>query len=284
MKCIPIKRFLLISFSIIFLSILITFIITHNYYINKESDEFVEEYISDNDKLLEENIEQSVSDEEKYMEILKEKYEEKKILVLSFDDGPSKYTHDLIDELNKRKINATFFVLGENIEKFHDTLEFEVDSGNEIGIHSYKHKLFTKLTEKEIKEQINKTKDLIYDISHIDVTLIRVPYGAINDNVKTILENESLTNVLWDVDSLDWKFKNKSKTYNYMLKKIKGNDIILMHDSFKTSVDAAIELVDKLSREGYIFVTVSTLLELRNTFINENNVKINNINISLNYK
>lgn len=264
MKCITLKNFLLIIFAIIFLSIFITTIITHHYYIKKENEDFVDEYILNNDEIVKENeyIQKSISDEEKYMKLIKEKYKEKKILALTFDDGPSKYTHDLIDELNKRNVNATFFVLGENIEKFPDTLKFEIDSGNEIGIHSYKHKLFTKLSEEEIKEQINLTRNLIYETSHIDVTLIRVPYGAINTKVENILKEENLVNVLWNVDSLDWKFKNKSKTYSYMLKKITGNNIILMHDSFKTSIDAAIDLIDKLTNDGYIFVKVSKLLEI----------------------
>lgn len=265
MKCITWKSFLIILSIFFALSILITLILTHAYYKRLNSTDEID-YITDEN--LEDNPIQ-YENENEYIKLLQEKYAEKKILALTFDDGPSKYTHDLIDELNKRNIKVTFFVLGENIEKFPETLKFAIDSGNEIGIHSYKHKLFTKLNEEEIHEQINLTKNLIYDISPIEISYIRVPYGSINDRIKEVLNKENLTNVLWDVDSLDWKFKNKSKTYNYALKKIKGNDIILMHDTFKSSINAAISLIDKLTTEGYIFVTVSQLFELRNNYNSE---------------
>lgn len=258
MKCITMKKFLLILSIFFILTIFITVIITHLYHKQlNDIDEIEFEELELEDNSLE------YEDENNYKELLQEKYSEKKLIALTFDDGPSKYTHDLIDELNKRNIKVTFFVLGENIEKYPDSLKFAIDSGNEIGIHSYKHKLFTKLTDEEIHEQITLTKDSIYSISPIDITHIRVPYGSINNKVQNALNNENLINVLWDVDSLDWKFKNKTKTYNYMIKKITGNDIVLMHDSFKTSVEAGLALIDKLTSEGYVFVTVSELLEQR---------------------
>ena len=78
-----------------------------------------------------------------------------------------------------------------------------------------------------------------------------------------VLEKLNLTDILWDVDSKDWKLKNTTKVYNNTIKCIKGNNIILMHDTFKTSIEAAIKLVDSLSSNGYIFVNVSTLLEFK---------------------
>ena len=80
-------------------------------------------------------------------EFLKEQYENKKLVAITFDDGPSKYTTTLIDELKKRDIPATFFVLGSEAERYPEVLKFASDTGNEIGIHSYEHKLFTKLSE-----------------------------------------------------------------------------------------------------------------------------------------
>lgn len=198
----------------------------------------------------------------KRKEFLIKKYEEKKLIALTFDDGPSKYTSNLIDELKKREVKVTFFLLGENAIKFPSTIKFEIDTGNEIGIHSYKHSLFTKLTKTQINEQIDKTKYIILNEVDIDISLIRVPYGAINEKVEKILEDEKLTNILWTVDSKDWKFKNVDKIYNYVLKNVKGNDIILMHDIFDTSVISALKIIDKLQSECYIFVTVSELLEI----------------------
>lgn len=261
MKCISLKLFLLILFIFFLFTTILTIFITHIYHKNLNNiDEFDFEEIEIE---LENNTLHYDEDENNYIEFLQEKYNDKKLIALTFDDGPSKYTHELIDELNKRKIHVTFFVLGENIEKYPDSLKFAIDSGNEIGIHSYKHKLFTKLSTDEINEQINLTQDLIYSISPIDITYIRVPYGSINTKVENVLISNNLVNILWDVDSLDWKFKNKTKTYNYMLRKITGNDIVLMHDTFKTSISASLLLIDKLTSDGYVFVTVSELIMQR---------------------
>lgn len=266
MKCISLKLFLLIITLFFLFTTFLTIFITHLYHKNLG-------YITDKDEINFEEIESEDNtlhfeeydneDEYNYIEFLQEKYNDKKLIALTFDDGPSKYTHELIDELNKRKIHVTFFVLGENIKKYPDTLKFAIDSGNEIGIHSYKHKLFTKLSTDEINEQITLTQDLIYSISPIDITYIRVPYGSINTKVENVLISNNLVNILWDVDSLDWKFKNKTKTYNYMLRKITGNDIVLMHDTFKTSISASLLLIDKLTSDGYVFVTVSELIMQR---------------------
>ena len=203
------------------------------------------------------------SEEEKRKEMLLQKYQEKKLIALTFDDGPGKYTSQLIDELTKRNVSVTFFLLGENIEKFKDTVRFEVDTGNEIGIHSYEHRLFTKLTAQEIHEQIDKTKYLILEITDVPITLIRVPYGSINENVRKILDYQELTNILWTVDSKDWKFRDADKTFTYILKNLKGNDIILMHDIYPTSITCALKLIDYLQAESYVFVTVSEFLEIK---------------------
>ena len=200
---------------------------------------------------------------EKNDDFLKEQYLNKKLVALTFDDGPSEYTSKLIDELKKRDVKATFFVLGSELEKYPDTLKFAYDTENEIGIHSYEHKLFTKLSENEIIFQITKTKNSIFKITGNNPTLMRVPYGSTNKRINTILNDNNLKDILWTVDSLDWKFKNVNKTYNYVLKKFNGNDIILMHDSFKTSIDAATLIIDTLQSKCYTFVTVSKFLEIK---------------------
>ena len=195
-----------------------------------------------------------------YHENLLQLYKDKKLLVLTFDDGPGKYTDYLVDELNKRNIPATFFILGSNINGFEDVL-LKTSKTHEIAIHSYSHKLFTKLSNEEILEDILKTKNLITEITSLSPNVIRVPYGSTNTRVSTLLFENGYTSVKWDIDSKDWSFRNVDKIYNYVMKNIKGNSIILMHDIYKTSVDAAIKLVDTLKDE-YTFVTISTYLEI----------------------
>lgn len=261
MKILSLKKTVMALVSIFILFILLSVIIT--FHITKKSS-FNETTNIDID-IKEENISQNNEENSTELtdEFLCSKYLEKKLVAITFDDGPSEYTKILIDELKKRNIPATFFVLGSEVEKYPDVLKFAHDTGNEIAIHSYEHKLFTKLTENEILEQVSKTKNIINEITNEDPLLIRVPYGSTNKKITKVLEIHDLTSVLWNVDSLDWKFKNTMKTYNYVMKKFKGNDIILMHDTFKTSIEAATLIIDKLQSEDYVFVTVSKFLYIK---------------------
>lgn len=254
---IKLKFFVLSKKYFIFLIILLLILIILSLLFTKTNKSLVE----NQDKGL--NIVQSTYQDTYNKEFLQKKFEERKLLALTFDDGPSKYTEKFVEELHKRNIIVTFFILGENAKKYPNTVKLAYDFGNEIGIHSYEHKLFTKLTEEEIILEIDRTKQTIKNYVDSPITLIRVPYGSRNKKVDMVLEKLNLTDILWDVDSKDWKLKNTTKVYNYTLKCIKGNNIILMHDTFKTSIEAAIKLVDSLSSNGYIFVNVSTLLEFK---------------------
>ncbi|MEG2348570.1 MAG: polysaccharide deacetylase family protein [Clostridia bacterium] len=210
-----------------------------------------------------------------YEEFLMQKYIEKKLIALTFDDGPSRYTESLVDELTKRNIHCTFFVIGKNIETMSSHMKFAYDSGNEIAIHTYTHKLFTSLKKEEIESEIKKTRDLIFNSIQKEPTLIRVPYGAINKKVEDVINYSSLKSILWTVDSKDWKFKNVDRIYNYVLKNIKGNDIILMHDAYKTSIDSAIKIIDTLTEKCYTFVTVSEFLNIKEKCTNQETKKAN---------
>lgn len=267
MKVLSLKKTVIILlFTLIFIismSVIITLKISKTKIDNNNRNDVDLENIDIEIAEPDESICNDTKNKESNDEFLIEQYKNKKLVALTFDDGPSEYTSILVDELKKRNIPATFFVLGSEIEKYPDTLKFAYDVGNEIGIHSYKHTLFTKLSDEEISFQISKTKDLIFDITKTTPTLMRVPYGSTNKKIDKILSDNNLKDVLWTVDSLDWKFKNTLKTYNYILKKFKGNDIILMHDSFKTSVNAATLIVDTLQSKCYTFVTVSKFFEIK---------------------
>ncbi len=259
------KRYIFIFILLLFVLFSFSSYFSYKYLINKdiileneldsipynENIDFNSQKIDENDEFKERK------------ELLIEKYDNKKLIALTFDDGPSKYTKILVDELKKRNVPVTFFILGENAKKYPETLKFAYDADNEIGIHSYEHKLFTKLTEEEIIEEITKANNIIQEQIDTPITLIRVPYGSRNKKVDNVLEKLNLTDILWTVDSKDWKLKNTNKIYNYVLKYIKGNDIILMHDTFKTSINSAIKIVDFLTEKGYVFVTVSELLEIK---------------------
>lgn len=189
-------------------------------------------------------------------------YNEKKLLVLTFDDGPSKYTTELLDFLESTNTPATFFLLGEQAEKYPDIV-LQESLNNLVCIHSYTHKFFTKIPKEEVLEQVNKTSNIIQDITSITPKYIRVPYGILDDNVKETLKEVNLENVLWTVDSLDWKFKNKEQVVEYIKQNTTGNDIILMHDILQSSIDAAKEIITYYNEQGYEFVTIDEFLKIK---------------------
>jgi len=170
--------------------------------------------------------------------------------------APNKYKKKLLDILDETGTKVTFFVLGEQIEKYPEIIKREYENGHLVCIHSYTHKFFTKISKEEIDEQIELTKDEIINLTGYTPRYIRVPYGIINNNVESILKEHNLENILWNVDSLDWKYKNKYNTVNHIKQNVKGNDIILMHDIFDPSIEAAKEIIDYYTKLGYRFITI----------------------------
>lgn len=204
----------------------------------------------------------TLSDEDKELIQL---YNDKKLLMLTFDDGPSKYTNALLDILDKTNTKATFFVLGEQVEKYPDIVVKEYELGHLVCIHSYTHKFFTKISKEEINEQIELTKSKIVSLTNNTPRYIRVPYGIINNNVESILKEHGLQNILWNVDSLDWKYKNKYDTVNHIKKNVTGNDIILLHDILESSIAAAEEIIDYYTKLGYKFITIDEFNYIKKT-------------------
>lgn len=184
----------------------------------------------------------------------------KPMVALTFDDGPNKYTEQLLDALKEYNCSATFFVLGSMVEKYPIALQRMVLEGHEIGNHTMDHRQLTKLTEKEIIKEVEDTQHAIESIVHIYPTLVRPPYGSKNDTVSRILDYDL---ILWDLDTRDWASKDTQKIIEVTLNNVRDKDIILMHDIYPTSVQAAIELIPLLQERGYQLVTVSELMMYR---------------------
>lgn len=182
----------------------------------------------------------------------------KKLVALTFDDGPSKYTEEILNILKKNDCNATFFVLGNKVSIYSDLLIESINNGNEIGNHSYNHKWMIKLNEKELENQINKTQNIIKEYTGYTPKLIRPTYGSLNDRIKKI---SSLDIVLWNVDTLDWKYKNPNKIVENATKRLKDGNIILMHDTHKQTLEALPKILEIIKKNGYTCVTISELKE-----------------------
>lgn len=198
------------------------------------------------------------SDSDSFVDITKEEQSQKKV-ALTFDDGPHPvYTLKLLDALAQRNIKATFFIIGESAENNPDIVKKIHDAGHLIGNHTYTHVQLTCINSTKALEEIRKTNDVIYSITGENVRYIRPPYGKYSN---TLAQNSNLIPIVWSVDPRDWSVLNTNSVVNYVVKKVKPNDVILLHDIFETSVDAAIQIVDILLEQGYTFVTVDELLE-----------------------
>ena len=186
--------------------------------------------------------------------------EEDKVVALTFDDGPSKYTKDILDILKKYDACGTFFLIGNKVSFYGEVLREMLSEGNEIGNHSYDHKYLTRLSEEEVKDEINKTQDEIKRVTGYTPTLFRPTYGGYNNTLKSYID---LTFVLWDVDSRDWSVKSTEGIMSNVFKDVKSGSIILFHDNHEYSVNALPSVIKELKKQGYKFVTVSELLELK---------------------
>lgn len=178
------------------------------------------------------------------------------MVALTFDDGPGKRTGELLDALEKYDAHATFFMLGQKVSQYKSEVKKMKDIGCELGGHSYDHANFTKLSPDSIQKQMNTTNDKLLEAAGSKATVMRPPYGAINDTVKA---NVGLPMILWNIDTLDWKTRNAQKTIDTVMELVGDGDVILMHDIHSETIDAALELIPKLEDAGYQLVTVSEL-------------------------
>ncbi len=183
-----------------------------------------------------------------------------KIVALTFDDGPSRYTNDIIDILEKNDAVATFFILGNKVKLYEDTLKRSISNGNEIGNHTFNHKWLTKLTDDEIKEQISNTQSIIEEVTGYTPLLFRPSYGSLNRRVR---KDINLDIVLWNVDTMDWKYKSTNKIVARATNNVKDMDIILLHDTYKSTKDSLEKIITTLKDKGFTFVTVSELKEIK---------------------
>ena len=179
-------------------------------------------------------------------------------VALTFDDGPNaRYTPMLLDGLKKRNIRASFFLIGENIEGNEDILLQMRKDGHLIGNHTWDHVQLDKIPAEKARLEIEKTNNRIYEASGIYPSYVRPPFGAW---IKDMELSVTMLPVFWDVDTLDWKSKNIDSILSIAQKQVHDGSIILMHDGYQTSVDAALKIADLFTEKGYVFVTADQLL------------------------
>ncbi len=193
----------------------------------------------------------------------------KKLIALTFDDGPNQNTIKVLNILEKYNAKATFFILGCNIKGNEKIITRMKNLNMEIGNHMYSHKLLNKLTNEEIKEEYTKVDNLIFEITKNYPTLIRPSYGTYNDRIKKLLDRPI---IIWNIDTLDWKYHNSKRIYKKVLKEANDGDIILMHDIYNATANSLELIIPELIEKDYQFVTVTELLSKKGINIEKGHV------------
>lgn len=191
---------------------------------------------------------------------------EGKLIALTYDDGPfPRTTNRILDVLEKNNSKCTFFVVGDRVEGYADTIKRASGLGCEIANHSYSHEYLTKISDSEVKSQINDVDTALKSSCGLKTSLLRVPGGMHNENVRNLCD---MPIILWSVDTLDWKYKKTSgserterqnKIISQVLENAQDGDIVLMHDIYDFTAELSEQLIPKLIEKGFKLVTVSEL-------------------------
>lgn len=185
-----------------------------------------------------------------------------KMICLTFDDGPTEKTPEVLDILAEYDVKATFFVLGVQLEKenYGEVIPRMIEEGHQIGSHSYSHIDMLNADDQTIIDEFNRTDSLLAAYGTYP-TIVRFPYGDYTPE-KVALTNRS--NILWDNDSLDWEDGSTAESIlNNISNYLEGGNIILMHDMYDSTLEALPQLLQKLADEGYECVTLDEMIASR---------------------
>ena len=187
--------------------------------------------------------------------------EEPKYVAITFDDGPrADTTERLLDGLLERGAAATFFVIGLQVPGNETLLQRMRDEGHQIGNHTYSHVRLLNADKDAVVEEVQKTEVLLREAAGEGAFWLRPPYGQIGGERARLIRTPM---IYWSVDPQDWKLLDTGKVVEAVLSVVKPGDVILLHDFYSTSVDAALEIIDRLQAEGYDFVTVEELFRIQ---------------------
>ena len=187
------------------------------------------------------------------------------MVALTFDDGPhAESTNRILDALEQAGARATFFmngsrVVGEN----NDCVKRMVADHCELGNHTYNHEYFNKIDISEIRKVVRRSDYMVEETCGLPCSVLRPPGGNVSDAVNQEIARLGLAPVLWSIDTLDWDTKNADNTVKVIKEKLRDGDIILMHDVYMETADAAVRIIPWLKEQGYQMVTVSELAAAR---------------------
>ncbi len=184
----------------------------------------------------------------------------KPMIALTFDDGPSEETLRILDALETWGGRATFCVVGSRIDAYSNVLRDIVGQENEIASHTWNHKKLTELSAAKAKSQISTVNDKVAELTGYTVRVLRPPYGSTNARVRKVCAELNMAIAFWTVDTEDWLTRDSAKTYARIMDGAGTGVIVLCHDIYDTTADAAVRAIPELVQQGYQLVTVSELL------------------------
>lgn len=183
------------------------------------------------------------------------------LVALTFDDGPrSSTTGPLLDGLALREVPATFFLVGSRIPGNEDLVRRMAAEGHQIGIHTYDHVQLKGLSRRDFDLQVGKTRSLITAVAGEGNYWLRPPYGLLDKTAESWCGGPV---ILWSVDPEDWKDDDIDRVVAAVVEHAGDGDIVLLHDLFPSSAQAALRIVDTLLSRGCCFVTVEQLMAER---------------------
>jgi len=182
------------------------------------------------------------------------------MVALTWDDGPAASTTAILDALEAVGGHATFFVVGERVQYYEDTIKRAVSLGCEIGNHTWGHVYLDRLDAAGIAAQLTQTNDKVEQVTGVRPVIMRPTGGRVTESVKA---NAGMPMIYWSVDTEDWKTKNTQSTVDAILNNVKDGDIILMHDLYEATAAAAQQVIPELVNRGYQLVTVSEMAAAR---------------------
>ncbi|HUH34396.1 MAG TPA: polysaccharide deacetylase family protein [Moheibacter sp.] len=187
-----------------------------------------------------------------------------KIIALTFDDGPTEYTEELLDLLLKYNAKATFFCIGQQIEKHPEIAQRIHSEGHTIGNHTQNHpKNLGFLSVEKVKKEIETCHQTIQKYMGFSPKYYRPPFGVTNPNIAKALKNTHYTVIGWNNRSLDTMIRNKTQLFNRIYRKLPNRNLVLLHDTQSNSVEVVEQLLKRLTDENYIFVNIDDFLKTK---------------------
>lgn len=182
------------------------------------------------------------------------------MVALTFDDGPGRFTNQVLDILEQHDVVATFYVIGEQVGRYKDTVLRAFEMGSEIANHTWSHRALNRISAESIYQQLKDTSDIIESVTGALPTSMRPPWGLSNANVLRISKDLNMSVLFWSLDSSDYLNRSPDRIYDSIMEEVKDKDIILLHDTYERTLETIERLIPDLIDRGFQLVTVSELM------------------------